>query len=196
MSDRIPVGTAELWMQFNALGDPEPMFTAFGLDLAGFPTPGQVNTDALLTIVRDTFDSWNSVDYTVGPGHILWGAAVGTIRIDGSIAAVAGTLAGASVVQNTAHLVRKFTAEGGRRGRGRMYVPTPTETNVNAIGVLLAAYITSRQAELVAMQTALAAHADVDGLALLHDSAPFTPTPITSLVLQQVVATQRRRLRR
>jgi len=183
-------------MSFQLTGDPEPMFTALGVSLTLGAVPSQTTTDALLTIMRDTFDSWNSPSYTVGPGHMLWGAAVGTIRFDGTITPAAGTLTGEPVPQNTAHLVKKITASGGRRGRGRMYVPTPTETNVAPNGVLLTAYVTARQAELVSMKAALAAHADVGDLALFHDSAPFTPTPITLLSLQSLVATQRRRLRR
>lgn len=107
-----------------------------------------------------------------------------------------GGAASTTVSPNTAYLVRKLTALGGRAGRGRMYVPGPNETTINAAGQVEPATLEAQQDNWDAF---------FDGLALLNvtpvllhgDGAPLTtPTPITSFSVDGRVATQRRRLRR
>lgn len=101
-----------------------------------------------------------------------------------------------TVPPNTAALVTKQTALGGRAGRGRMFIPGIPETKVSEAGVLDTEYQGNFQDDLDAMVTAMTA--GNLGLVVLHQpgSPLTTPTPITRLFLEGSVATQRLRLRR
>jgi len=97
---------------------------------------------------------------------------------------------------NAAVLVNKVTAGGGRRNRGRMFVcPSGVnEANADATGFMVSGDLTNIQAD---WSTAFAAMTAAGyNPVIFHATAPFTPTPITNLSVQQQMATQRRRMRR
>lgn len=90
-------------------------------------------------------------------------------------------------------LVKKETGLGGRRNHGRMYIPGVSEQDVDAVGVVAATKVTELVNGFQAWVTnVVASHFT---LQLLHNGA-FVPTPVTSLTIQQLAATQRRRLRK
>lgn len=105
------------------------------------------------------------------------------------------------VPQNTAFLVRKRTDLGGRRGRGRMYIPGVAESTVDNVGDLADATVTGLQVSLDNWYAALtsAVGARYYPPVVLHRSEGAgiepAPTPITRFVMEKRVATQRRRLR-
>lgn len=195
MSSRIPLGFAEVWMQFGTPTDPEPMFCALGLELSAGAVADQTNTDLICAACDSSLDNIVSSDMTLGPGYVLWGDDPGEIRIDSSNTPSAGLAGANAITVNTALLVRKLTASSGRRNRGRMFIPGMPEADFSAAGNMTAGTRATKQTALNNLQTNLVALAFVDGLALLHDSAPFTPTPIGSLEVQLKAATQRRRMR-
>lgn len=127
---------------------------------------------------------------------VLWYSPGGGGRItyDSSSTAVVGGVNATSLPSNCAYIVTKYTASGGQRGRGRMYLVGPTEADVDLSGSILASRVTTAQ---TAMNNLLADHAAGAGaMRLFHATSPFTPTPITSLVVQGQIGTQRRRMRR
>lgn len=95
---------------------------------------------------------------------------------------------------NCALLVKKNTAAGGRKNRGRMYV-TPhiiAETHVNAVGVIdddvvatVQTWFDSWVDDIVGL--------DYEGVLFHSDST--TPTQLSSLSVESLIATQRRRMR-
>lgn len=105
-----------------------------------------------------------------------------------------GTATFSAVPVNTAMLVRKRTALGGRRNSGRLFVPLMNfdEVNVSNIGVISTTVLGPQQTRWTAAMTAFLASALEP--VVLHSQAGL-PTPITSLVIQQVCATQRKRMR-
>lgn len=108
---------------------------------------------------------------------------------------VTGTGAWDSPSLNLAVLIRKNTASGGRANRGRLFVP-PTgisETGVNQLGALTSSARTQIQGDWDAFKTALAANPMT--LHLYHNETAI-PTTITSLSVQSLCATQRRRMRK
>lgn len=126
-----------------------------------------------------------SVTRTTGGDPVNWEVLV----------PIVGTGGGESLTVNTAILVRKNTASGGRKQRGRMFVP-PFNTNegdVTAAGFLDGTYLASQNDGWADFLTSLAAD-DVFPW-LLHTDPADAPTPITSLLVQPQVATQRRRMR-
>ncbi len=107
--------------------------------------------------------------------------------------ATSGTKGGAVVSPNVTYLVRKVSELGGKRNRGRLYYPCPTEAQVLEGGGLAAAAVTAMTA---AWQDFLAAiNLGGENMAILHSSLPSAPTAISAMFCESQVATQRRRLR-
>lgn len=105
-----------------------------------------------------------------------------------------GTASGGGVIVNTALLVSKTTALGGRKNKGRMYVPMcqVAEADIDAGGFIGAGQVTNLQGRYtVAFQQSIL----VDAQLCIHHSDGSTGTPMTGLVVGSKAATQRRRLR-
>lgn len=90
-------------------------------------------------------------------------------------------------------LVQKKTGLGGREGRGRLYMPGLGEGSVDPGGDVVSANLAVFQTNWDAFLTEIETVSN--GMVLLHNSLT-APTPVSSLVLSGVVATQRRRQRR
>jgi hypothetical protein len=124
----------------------------------------------------------------VGPGPSTE-IAVGT----------AGAIATPGASPAVSFIVKKVTASGGRRNRGRLFVPGVSEASVDGSGVVLPATLALMQTDWNDALTALAT-ANID-MCIAHRyeaGAPvmLSPEPVTSLVVEGLVATQRRRQRR
>jgi hypothetical protein len=211
MATVIPAGFANCSLGIRLAGDPEDMAITFGIGLtdpAAQPTQAQVQT--LFTNLANTLDqdtpshfSYVNGRMTVGPNIHAGGANPGTLYE--VPLAVPGTVTATTVPQNSALLVRKNTALAGRKGKGRLYLPFVFEIGVNNIGQLDASNVAATNTYMAAFLAACNA-APFSGMVLLHNKivgpgAPPVqvipdPTPVTSLVCQPVIATQRRRLRK
>lgn len=109
-----------------------------------------------------------------------------------------------SLPPNNAALVHKQTARGGRRGRGRMYIPWAIgATSVSEAGQIVAGDVTAVNAACAAWLTAMSIGAGP--VVLLHRPSepgtehPTTPGPpniVTSMSCDPLVGNQRRRLGR
>lgn len=108
-----------------------------------------------------------------------------------------GLQAGTGVPANTSILITKNTASGGHRGKGRNYIPGLPEAQVDSAGTLIGATQANIQAQVDAWLVELAAAGLGYGVYLEHhgDGAP-NPTLVTAMNVEELVATQRRRLRR
>lgn len=193
----IPPGFGQLNIVFTWVGDPEPMLTSIGLSLADVPSPGDVfalyadgGWSDLLQIMCSETVQVNNLNIDVGQD------GGPPVVVDSSpTPADAGTQNANCFPQNNAYLIKKRTGVGGRSGRGRMFWPGCAEGNVTSIGVLDTAFREAVQA-VIADILATMPVASVDGYVLLHDEDTVAdPTPLTSLLLDTRIATQRRRLR-
>jgi hypothetical protein len=145
-----------------------------------------------------------SSQLTLSQTEIYWQnvALPGAPAIGAFTSNVQGGNAGSNSLlpQNTALLAHKRTALGGRSGRGRMYLPAADQDWVSNTGVVLPSIVTSISAALENVRTDILASVNFDGMHLFHDAPPIgpalPPTLITSMNLDGVVATQRRRLRK
>lgn len=194
MSDRIPVGYAELHIHFRLDGDPETMISSIGLQLVS--SPDFVALSSSIDLACANFSDYITNQYLIGPHVLEVGTVDGTFPLNTIGAAVAGVGLGDATPQNTAYLVRKTTVLGGRRNRGRMYIPGIPEGSINGVGVIDAATVVAFQASLVAFFTEILDSDQVLAFVLFHETAPFDPTQISDLQIQPQCATQRRRLRR
>lgn len=108
----------------------------------------------------------------------------------------AGGIGSAGIQPATALLVSKTTSFGGRAGRGRLYMPGMSESDVQEDGGVDAAYLTAAQASFDALRTDMIAAGLEPRLLHSADSPLSTPDLIDAFVVNATVATQRRRLRR
>jgi len=180
------------FQQVNAFYDLEQQATddaevVFGVALPAFD---QTNVDALFGIFTSTFK------------NVLSGSAnITRIEVhDSSLATITstgapenGTVSGDPMTPQVAYLVKKLTALGGRRNRGRFYLPGVVESKVDGAGNVLGAFQTTIQTSMDDFMTDTGA-ADI-GVVILHSDGG-TPTDVTSLQVEPKVATQRRRLKR
>lgn len=128
-----------------------------------------------------------------GPVEATIGTPAGDLPASGTSQAV-GPRSDEMEAPNVAILVQKRTPLGGRRNRGRFYLPFMlSQDDLEENGIIGTVALTATQTEcndfLTALQTA-----DIP-MFLLHSDGG-SPTVVTSLVVQQLAATQRRRLRR
>lgn len=195
MSLIIPPGFSQALLKFSLAGDPEEMVMTFGVDNEA-PYTGDLSGAAA---IRDKFlaafpASVISTSYTFRGCKLLVGQDGGPPAIYDSIVAITGTAALANLPQNCAVLVKKVTALGGRRGRGRMFMP-PMVLNEGAVDANGMIDESNRDGVNDRWDTFLTGL----GMVLLHDSLGAgiepAPTPVTNLIVDGRIATQRRRLR-
>jgi hypothetical protein len=200
----IPDGYAQVAFVLRLTGDPEPMITTIGMRL--FSTEVSLNDYALA--FGNDFTAAGSVKTIIGNAYSLERVDVraniggsielGTHAFNVPMTGSAGTL----VPQNSAFLVHKRGSLPGRRHRGRMYLPGIPEAAVDDKGLLLAGNLATYNAALASfLNLILSDTVETASPYVLHSQAvgapaPPPPTLITSLQIDPVIATQRRRLRR
>jgi len=157
------------------------------------------------TAWKGTLSDSAVIEYTTA----LKGDGTSTFTVGRSTAAgTAGTDSGTKTPSNCALLIRKNTAFGGRENRGRMYIPWLTnKADVGTTGIISGGDVSSFQSDADTFLGGLAAGADnYMCIANRHFNLPWdnpdrrlvsvTKGPeVTSLVVESVIATQRRRLR-
>lgn len=163
------------------------------------PTGGVTST--FLNSMLDQFAGFIPVDNncTLGPAVARVGQDGGEpITVEGTATEV-GQNNVTSPSPNVALLLRKRTARGGRRGRGRMFLPWAiAETSIDEAGNVdsgvVSAYTTGATSFLGWLDTNDAP------MVILHSlggsTAPGVPDTVTDFFCDNRVATQRRRLRR
>lgn len=108
---------------------------------------------------------------------------------------ILGQLSVECIPLNSAVLVRKNTSMGGRKGRGRFYLPPChiAEVNIGATGNIQLTQLTALQTQVTNSFQALLA-SDCKPV-VLHSDVVTSPAPIISWTVQTQIATQRRRMR-
>lgn len=187
----IPVGYAQITHTFGGTALPRGAAVVYGVE--------NVNSDPAVTVASVIDPLWQSnimVELASTVTLLSTIVKLGPTE-DGEYYVLADSQAGGKAVNacppNTAILVRKQTAAGGRKNRGRMYVPGTDELKIDFKGQLTAAYVSDLQDAFTDYASALAL-ADLP-LVVLHTDPADTPTPITALLVDNFAATQRRRLR-
>jgi len=187
----IPVGFGQVLFRFEGEAVPTGAAVTFGFEHSGtFDVDDKAATFATIwdgSLLNQQMNTINLVEVLVklGPDDTgPTGAWTGVFT---------GSLTGETCPPNVAALIQKRTALGGRRNRGRIYLPALRETQIHDDGVVDSAYLD----ELQNVATIFLGDMDTEGnpLVILH-SGSGAPTPITALNVDGRVATQRRRLRR
>jgi hypothetical protein len=197
----IPAGFAEATYRYTLAGDPQVMTVSVGVD-----HDGSVDAETLAGNLYVPMGVW--VGSAWGSDYALTGVSVvmnvGGVLTEGEVNVITpGVAATNHPVQNTALLIRKVSGLAGRANRGRWYMPPGrlAEVDVNNFGLIDAVDLATIQGEVDSLLLDLETAGGVDNLVILHSEVPpgvpsiVPPTEITNLVVEQTVATQRRRLR-
>ncbi len=175
-----------LFYDLDGMGTDDAEVT-FGVALPAFDL---TNVNAVFNIFGDNFKTVLSNSAVITRAEVHDNSLV-TITSTGS--PKVGTVTGDGMTPQVAYLIKKLTALGGRRNRGRMYLPGANESKVDGQGNVSSSFVTSLQTAADWFFTDLGT-ADI-GLVILHADSS-TPTDVTGLTAQAKVATQRRRLKR
>lgn len=189
----IPDGFAQANIIFGGADFPTGAQVTFGIGVGDFSGTVQDAADA----VRDLVNSDLSNLWGGDTSHVETMVKFGPVESGPFASAPGGGGGGASgtnVPANTAVLVRKQTALGGRKHNGRLFWPWVSEGNLDGAGVIGPTVVSSYQSAFDDFLSDLAT-ADLP-MWLLHTDSITVPNLVTSLAVQSKVATQRRRLRR
>lgn len=201
----IPEGFGNAAFRFQLAGKPREFVTTAGFK----PDPAVTLPNTMAELLRLAFTSTGAPAF--GPANIIsgWTFVGVTVTYMGALGPlpgisevpVIGTAPVGSMPPNGAYLVRKTTARGGKKGRGRFYVPpfNLSELGVDNIGAIAPDSLSGLQGEWNIFLSACATEGVP--LFLLHDNPlpPLLPPPpdaILSVIVEGMTATQRRRLRR
>lgn len=196
----IPVGFAQVVAEITCVGKVSPLSITIGAEATGVISASEVAEayyDAF-TELGSLFDSnpsdtWSNL-YTFVGVHVTKMQASGPVLADfGTPITGLGPIA--TVPINGAILARKSTERGGRKGRGRWFLPPVwvPEGSIDQVGGIAAPVLNLIQTRL---QTFLSAASTSVALpVLLHQDELTPPDPITAITVQSLLATQRRRMR-
>ena len=189
----VPPGFANMILPCTPTAAGSAACITFGVDM----TLGTVDPEDVADVA---FTAFQSTVLTLLDDGVIWGPITAQVGDVGGILTYEGTLSSAGGVTidctppNSAVLVRRLTSTPGRAGRGRIYWPhAAEETAVNESGEWNIASAENFQEQHDDWLTALEA-ADIP-MVLLH-STEGTPSLVNSLVVQTLMASQRRRMRR
>jgi hypothetical protein len=198
----IPDGFGQVIHQLQLVGDPEPMAVTYGVQI---DSGGVIDAPGMANSLHDAF--WDALgaqlngSYTLFSTEVKWrGAAAADLSVVVHVEPKLGTATGAALPQNVAGLVKKLTATSGRRNRGRFYLPGLREGEVSDTGQVNSGSVTGINGVLATWLGKFGTlMSQIDAMVILHNtgiSGAPAPTAVTQLLLDPVVATQRRRLRK
>lgn len=196
----IPVGYYEATLIWQRSGSVRPSTVGLGLedDVPGNRSPVTV-ADAVYAAATNLASIAPGV--VMSTSYSFLGVSVSRMTEEGplvgeKLTTIIGTGTETVMPPNCAVLVNKVTGLGGRRNRGRFFVPPyyPPEGSVDSNGVLNPTAVTTVRDRWVDFLTRLGTAGLVP--VMFHNTAPFLPTPIVGIAVNPLIATQRRRLRK
>jgi len=188
----IPINYAQITLEWDISSAPRNAVCVFGVaDVIPRNSPSEIY-DALLPTLEDKWptdlsDAANLFTCRIKCGPDATGA-FGEFPLN-----EIGTRTGGVDAPQQSALVTKNTTHGGRKGRGRMYIPGIGSGETDTGGTLKSDFRTALQADLDIWISDLA-DADIP-MVVLHEDAT-SPYLVESLTLSALTATQRRRLRK
>lgn len=191
-------GYAQIAIQMTHANNPRPAYITFGVQPTS--TDPQVICGQVQTALVGSGGFQSSMDSEVQFTEIR--CSLGTDGSEDLVGAIASTLAGLNALtsppSNCAVLVHKRTARGGRRGRGRMYIPWfVNESSIDEAGLITSSTVTILQSIMNDFLAKLTAQ-NVP-MVVLHDpgkTVQGAPNAVVALTPDKIIGTQRRRLGR
>lgn len=198
MTLEIPPGFAEVIIPISHPLQSHVATVTFGIDVSGEGGVDSGTADNVMLQWANAMDAIFDSALTMGPVHLIVGQDGGDPEsIEGTTTSL-GASAHASPPPNVAVLIKKVTSTGGRRGRGRMFLPWAlSASDIDEGGHIAGSTVVSISSAVFDLRSTL--ETESLPMVLLHStgiSAAPAPSPITGLFCVPLVATQRRRLGR
>ncbi len=197
----IPAGYAHVIHSYSLAGDNERMAYTYGVQLEAATGTAGLNSVAL-TLHTLTYNKlWDlpSSVYALESTEVMTGGTAANPAVVGvHVQRFPGTGTNSHLPQNSSTLVHKRSSFGGRRNRGRLNFIPPAEASVGNNGAIDAASVAGYQSRFSAWLQEMQATAAVVDMVILHStgiSVEPPPSVVTSLVVDPVISTQRKRLR-
>lgn len=194
-------GYTELTFIFKNTTSPREMTTSVGVLDISVGGPRSTADKAL-----DGYTAMHQTDSPGAAGSMIDDYSFeGCVATDGTssgdlvaqfLAHTQGSVTDSCITSNCALLVKKQTALGGRRNRGRFFAPPSflNEGAVDASGNISSGPLASIQTMWTNFFNALAT-ADLEPQLFHQGAGAPAPTPITGFQVDSLIATQRRRMR-
>lgn len=188
----IPAGFGEIAVAHTGGGIVGEAIWTIGFDNNAGDTAAEIAETVATALDTLNYDAMISTAVTVTEVRVKLGpddtgpSATHTLNL-------AGNIGGQAAPPNLAVLVHKNTPLGGRKGRGRLFVPGLAEAELDQDGLITSGTQSSFQSFFNSFGGGLALGSLP--LMLLHTDAT-SPTAIETLSVDVKLATQRRRLRR
>lgn len=196
----IPENYANLTLRIRNTGGGISQNNSISIGIKCLLNPwGQGEVNAVSNTCRDALKGLYDNAWELGNTHVIYGTGGVPAVFDDTTVELGTHAADVYAPPNCATIVSKQTGLAGRSKRGRFYLPGVPQGFIGEGGGLNPTHVTTVQAVVNALQTALEAEAAVDNLVLFHDSdsgGDTTPTAITSFLVRTVAGTMRPRLRR
>lgn len=202
----IPPGFASVAIPIRHTSLARSAIVTFGVDSTNWPGD---YVDMCDRIAADFDSVWSvTMDTEVSLGPVQ--AAIGqdgseNLSVEGTFTWT-GDNASASLPPNSNLLIRKITTRGGRRGRGRLFIPWLLgEGSVDDVGLIAGATVTANQGRANDWLDAMNLDPGATPMVVLHSpsaedvenpTATGAPNVVTSLVVDSLIGSQRRRLGR
>lgn len=196
----IPPGFAQVIMPVKHAGSArEAMFT-YGIDVSDAAGDYDAAADTCVNLWINNFAGNFDSEVVLGPATLRVGQDVGDpLSVEGSVTGP-GTRTAASAPSCNALLVKKQTSQGGRRGRGRMFLPwVISESAINEVGMIDSGVVTTFASGLSSVRTGHSGTGQALVMVLLHGtgtSPTVAPSVINELRPDPLIGVQRRRLGR
>lgn len=193
----IPAGYGQVAVEMRQTGMNRAAYFTWGFE-GGDGSDPDGDAQAIYTLLSASGRLLNVAQYVAGWSVqrilVTVGTVLGPFSGEHQVETV-GTKPGEAAPPQVALLVRKNSALGGRKGRGRLYLPPAfvAETDITQQGTISSSPYGTLRTTVNSTLTAL--NASSYPVRLLHSTASPGPSAVTQWSLQQVVATQRRRIR-
>lgn len=199
MSLIVPPGFGNAAFVFTSSTGTPPIVTTLGIDMSAAGGDFVGVADLLFASYAVNIGPETDTSLTLDRVNLTVGDDGPSGSVDSTMTPTAGTRSGTGPPVSMAVIVRKVTADVGRRGRGRMFLPgLLTTTNVDENGIVASGrrteIITAVGAFLSDISDVGASPAPVEPV-LLHSSAPADPTPIVNIAISPLVGWIRGRIR-
>jgi hypothetical protein len=197
----IPPGYAQATIPFRHASLAREAVITFGLDISDAAGDYESVAEMVMQEYADSFGTILDSDVTAGGVRLRIGQDGGDpLTYEGSDTFAAGA-GGASLPSNCAVLFKKTSSTGGRKGRGRFYLPwSCADSGVNDVGQIEPTDVPEFQTLANTFLNGLATGPPSSPMVILHDSGSVgvepPPSVVTALTVDPMIATQRRRLGR
>lgn len=195
MTIQIPPGYAQFTVEHWLANFTRPACTVWGVDVSANQYTPDSMAQGFLEIYADAFKAGFDSNVTLRDCRMVLGQDAVDPIIGNSSTTIAGTAVRESTAPALACLLDLRTNVGGRRNRGRKFLPWAlSDTSVSEMGSVEASAVTGWNSRSTSLISELATNQW--SLVILHGTGvttPPAPTAVTSMTCNPVVSTQRRR---